>query len=137
MDIVLKMSWRQWQNILDRIAVREDRRIFSWIGYKSQKIREDDWREFVKALNYYLIKKDTSVFNDQELFSIYNELYDMAVYWRIEFSKFEKLNPKSLKVKSKSRRSRKFYSNCLNLKRERRQTITDEICKESFEFALK
>ena len=66
-EIVEKLSWRQWQDILDRVGNREDARIFEWIRNKKEKIREDDWREFEKGLHLYLKGKDTSVFSDNEL----------------------------------------------------------------------
>ena len=85
-EVVEKLSWRQWQDILDRVSNREDERIFEWIRNKTEKIREDDWREFEKALHLFLKSKDTSVFSDIEVFDIYNSLYSMSVYWRIAFS---------------------------------------------------
>ena len=32
--VVQKLSWRQWQDILDRVGNREDPRIFNWIEQK-------------------------------------------------------------------------------------------------------
>ena len=61
-DVVEKLTWRQWQDILERVGNREDERIFQWLKRFTKKIREDDWREFEKALNLYLKGKDTSVF---------------------------------------------------------------------------
>ena len=53
-EVVEKLTWRQWQDLLDRVSNREDKRIFEWIRNKSEKIREDDWREFEKGLHLYL-----------------------------------------------------------------------------------
>ena len=53
-EVVEKLTWRQWQDILDRVGNREDERIFQWIRQVPGKIREDDWREFEKALHLYL-----------------------------------------------------------------------------------
>ncbi len=136
-DIVKKLSWRQWQDILDRTSNREDERIFEWIRNKSEKIREDDWREFEKALHLYLKSKDTSVFSDDELFEIYNSLFEMSVYWRISFAQFSKDFPNSAKIKSKSRRSKKYQSECFRLKKEKRVPLTDEIFAEAFDNAMK
>lgn len=136
-DIVKKLSWRQWQDILDRTSNREDERIFEWIRNKSEKIREDDWREFEKALHLYLKSKDTSVFPDDELFEIYNSLFEMSVYWRISFAQFSKDFPNSAKIKSKSRRSKKYQSECFRLKKEKRVPLTDEIFAEAFDNAMK
>ena len=88
LDIVQKLSARQWQDLLDRVGNREDERIFKWIKEKQDKIREDDWREFEKGLHLYLKSKDTSVFSDEELFEIYDSIFEMSKYWRIAFKQF-------------------------------------------------
>lgn len=137
LEVVQKLSWRQWQDILDRVGNREDPRIFNWIEKKSEKIREDDWREFEKALHLYLKSKDTSVFSDDEIFEIYNGLHAMAVYWRIAFLQFSKDFPNSAKIKSKTKRSKKYQSTCFQLKKERRCDFNDEIFREAFQNALK
>ena len=134
-EVVEKLSWRQWQDILDRVSNRKDKRIFEWIR-NQEKIREDDWREFEKGLHLFLKKKDTSVFTDEELFSIYDALYQMAVYWRVAFSKFSKDNPKSAKIKSKGRRSKKYQSECLRLRKELRHELNEEIFDIAFESSM-
>ena len=136
-EVVEKLSWRQWQDILDRVSNREDERIFEWIRNKTEKIREDDWREFEKALHLFLKSKDTSVFSDIELFDIYNSLYSMSVYWRIAFLQFSKDFPKSAKIKSKAKRSKKYQSECFRLKRELKKPLDDEIFTQAFELAMK
>ncbi|MEG0475960.1 MAG: ATP-dependent helicase, partial [Carnobacterium sp.] len=105
-EVVQKLSWRQWQDLLDRVGNREDPRIFNWIEKKPEKIREDDWREFEKALHLYLKSKDTSVFSDDEIFEIYNGFHAMAMYWRIAFLQFSKDFPNSAKIRSKAKRSK-------------------------------
>lgn len=136
-EVVEKLSWRQWQDILDRVSNREDERIFEWIRNKTEKIREDDWREFEKALHLFLKSKDTSVFSDIELFDIYNSLYSMSVYWRIAFLQFSKDFPKSAKIKSKAKRSKKYQSECFRLKRELKKPLDDDIFTQAFELAMK
>lgn len=136
-EVVEKLSWRQWQDILDRVSNREDERIFEWIRNKTEKIREDDWREFEKALHLFLKSKDTSVFSDIELFDIYNSLYSMSVYWRIAFLQFSKDFPKSAKIKSKAKRSKKYQSECFRLKRELKRPLDDDIFTQAFESAMK
>lgn len=135
-EIVEKLSWRQWQDILDRVGNREDKRIFEWIRQKKEKIREDDWREFEKGLHLFLKNKDTSVFTDEELFGIYDSIFCMSQYWRIAFGQFSKDYPKSAKIKSKSRRSKKFQSTCFQLKRELRKPLGDEIFEKAFDVAM-
>lgn len=136
LEVVQKLSWRQWQDILDRVANREDQRIFEWIRKKSDKIREDDWREFEKGLHLFLKRKDTSVFLDDELFEIYNSIYAMAIYWRIAFTQFSKDFPQSAKIKTKARRSKKYQEVAFQLKKELKKPLDDEIFSIAFERAM-
>lgn len=136
LEVVQKLSWRQWQDILDRVTNREDQRIFEWIRRKSDKIREDDWREFEKGLHLFLKDRDTSVFSDAELFEIYNSLYAMAVYWRIAFAQFSKDFPKSAKIKTKARRSKKYQETAFRLKKELRKPLDEDIFEMAFDQAM-
>lgn len=135
-EIVEKLSWRQWQDLLDRVSNREDERIFKWIRDRKEKIREDDWREFEKGLHLYLKSKDTSVFSDKELFDIYDSIYAMSIYWRIAFNSFSKEFPKSAKIKTKSRRSKKYQQVCFRLKKELRKPLDNNIFEKAFEQAM-
>ena len=136
-DVVEKLSWRQWQDILDRVGNRADERIFEWIRQKDEKIREDDWREFEKGLHLYLKSKDTSVFTDEELFEIYDSILEMSKYWRIAFAQFSKDNPKSAKIKTKARRSKKYQASCFQLKRELHKPLDEDIFSQAFDIAMK
>ena len=132
-DVVEKLTWRQWQDILDRVGNREDERIFQWIKQVPEKIREDDWREFEKALHLYLKGKDTSVFETEELFSIYDSLMRMVKIWRDKFKTFCNNHPKSAKIKTKDIWAKKYYARCLALKKEKRtKIVTEEICNIAF-----
>lgn len=132
-EVVEKLTWRQWQDILDRVGNREDERIFQWIKNLPGKIREDDWREFEKALHLYLKGKDTSVFSSDELFSIYNTIMQMCIKWRVLFKKFSENHPKSNKIKTKGTWGKKYYATCYEKKKAlRSKIITKEICEESF-----
>lgn len=137
LDVVQKLSARQWQDLLDRVGNREDERLFQWIKNRQGKIREDDWREFEKGLHLYLKNKDTCVFTDEELFEIYDSIFEMSIYWRIAFKQYSKEYPKSDKIKSKARRSKKFQETCFKLKKERRVPLDNEIFAEAFEIAMK
>ena len=137
LETVQKLSARQWQDLLDRVGNREDERIFMWIKNKNEKIREDDWREFEKGLHLYLKNKDTSVFSDKELFDIYDSIFEMSKYWRVAFKQFSSDHPKSDKIKSKARRSKKYQETCFRLKREQRVLMDDRIFSEAFENAMR
>ena len=120
-------------DILDRVGNREDERIFQWLKRFTKKIREDDWREFEKALNLYLKGKDTSVFETEELFAIYDSIMLMSIKWREQFKVFSTEHPKSAKIKSKGKWSKKYYALCFNKKKEQHsQVVTEEMCYEAF-----
>ena len=137
-DVVEKLTWRQWQDILDRVGNREDPRIFEWIKIYPGKIREDDWREFEKALHLYLKDKDTSVFDDEELFAIYDSIMLMSVKWREQFKIFEQEHPKSAKIKTKGTWAKKYYARCFVLKKEQRsKVVTEEMCNIAFAELMK
>ena len=80
--------------------------------------------------------KDTSVFSDDELYEIYDSILRMSQYWRIAFVQFSKDFPKSAKIKSKARRSKKYQSLCFQLKRELHKPLDDEIFEKAFEIAM-
>ena len=130
-DVVEKLTWRQWQDLLDRN--REDERIFQWLKQVSEKIREDDWREFEKSLNLYLKDKDTSVFDDKELFAIYDSLMLMCKIWREKFKIFATEHPKSAKIKTKGNWAKKYYARCFALKKKcGKDVVTEDICNVAF-----
>lgn len=132
-EVVDKLNWRQWQNILDRVGIRADERIFQWLKQLTGKIREDDWREFEKALHLYLKNKDTSVFDNAELFAIYDSIMLMSVRWREQFKVFSLEYPKSAKIKSKGIWAKKYYALCFKKKKElHSQIVTEEICTSAF-----
>jgi len=132
-EVVEKLTWRQWQDLLDRVGNREDERIFQWIRSYPEKFREDDWREFEKALHLYLKDKDTSVFEDDELFQIYDSIIGMCIIWREKFKAFEIAHPKSAKINNKGTWAKKYYAKCYAFKKEKHsRTVTAEICDIAF-----
>lgn len=137
LETVEKLSWRQWQDILDRVGNREDERIFEWIRLRQEKIKEADWREFEKGLHAYLKGKDTSVFDEDELFAIYDSLLSMGQFWLTAFKVFEKENSKSAKIKTKAKRSKKYIETCLQLRKELREPLSEKIFSKAFEIAMK
>lgn len=137
-NVVEKLTWRQWQDLLDRKGNREDPRIFSWIGQSTGKIGNEEWREFEKALNLYLKNKDTSVFSDEELYSIYDSLRKMVNVWQIRFKEFAQDHPQSAKIKNKAVWSKRYYQKCFKLKKEHRtRVVTPEICENAFNELMK
>lgn len=137
-SVVKKLSWRQWQSLLDRSILDTDQRIFDWISIQEEKIKEDEWREFLKALHEYLKNKDTTVFDNDELFNIYSSILNMNRYWLIEFKKFSNEHPKSAKIRNKTTWSKKYNKLCFELKRKMKSRIvTENICSIAFEKLMK
>lgn len=136
LDIVKKLSWRQWQDLLDRVANREDERLYRWIGIHEPKIKENEWRSFEKALNLFLKNKDTSVFEDDELFELYEMILIMAQEWILGFKQFSKTHPKSAKIKTKAKWEKKFYNTCFQYRKEKKQNIDSAKCKQIIELLL-
>ena len=132
-DTVKKLSWRQWVTLFDRSEKNtDDSRFFIWIRNCPRKIREDEWREFMKVMNLYLDKTDTSVFSDVELFEIYNSMIIMANTWLSEVKEFKKTHPTSRKLKALSSWSKKFYRNCFYYVRNNKAKISKELCQNQF-----
>ena len=131
-SIVEKLSWRQWQDLLDRTKNREDERIYSWIGSHEPIIKENEWRGFEKALNMFLKNKDTSIFEQDELFELYEMMLLMAQCWIKELSQYSKDHPKSAKIKSKAKWEQKFYELCFKARKANKRNITEEDCSILF-----
>lgn len=132
LELVNKLSWRQWQSLLDRVSIREDPRIYDWILTLETKIREDDWREFQKGLNMYLKNKDTSVFEMNELSMIYDSILLMARYWRENFSKSVLKDSGTIK-QTPGALAKRFYALCFEKKKTKKSlVVTEEICNEAF-----
>ena len=127
-SVVEKLSWRQWQDLLDRTTNREDSRIYDWIGKREQKIKEEEWRGFEKALNLFLQKKDTSIFESEELYNIYDMLLLMAQIWLRELKSFNKDKPNSAKNKSKAKWEKRYYELCLKARKANKRNLNEEDC---------
>jgi len=137
-EAVKKLSWRQWQDLLDRIGNREDERIYKWIKKQTSKIREDDWREFEKILHFFLRGKETSVFTDNEMFNIYDSFLLAAKRWREQFNGFIEGLPNYKRfIKRHAKLIKQYIAICLQMRRENKKEIDEMICKAAFGQALK
>ena len=111
--IVESKTWRQWQSLLDRDDKNiEDSRFINWVG--KTVISEDEWRELLKIMNFYLDEIDTTVFEDNEIYALYDSMLSMSKVWLKSIKQFEKNHPKSLKLQKKSKWSIKFYKACVD-----------------------
>ena len=135
---VERLSWKQWQDLLDRDRNRSDERIFIWLGLSKEKIKQTDWSEFEKALHFYLKDKDTSIFEDEELFAIYDSIMLMCVHWRLQFKVFAQEHPSSAKIKTCKTWAKKYYARCFALKKEQGiLVVTADICAVAFSELMK
>lgn len=133
LKIVEKLKWRQWQAILDRNRIREDPRIFSWVGRLEGEIGEVEWREFAKALNLYTRKISTDVFDDETLFMIFDSILYMCRVWLRESADFFRDHPEYSTTKEKAALAKQYYEKCFALKREARsKVVTDDICRQAY-----
>ncbi len=136
--LIKKLSWRQWQSLLDRDdKIFEDKRFFEWIQINPNKIKENEWRELLKIMNFFLDKKDTSVFSNKEVYEIYDSMLILVKSWISNIKQFEKLYPKSKKLNNKSKWSVTFYRNCLIKNKIRYNEINNEFCLKKFNETMK
>ena len=80
----------------------------------------------------YLKNKDTSVFEDDELFAIYDSIMLMCQQWFSSLKEFEIKHPKSAKLKSQSSWSKKYKESCFLVERKEKRIIDEDLCKEVF-----
>ena len=112
---VSKLSFNKWQSLLERESERSDPRIFTWIkNTDHSKITVKGWRNFLKLLHAYLKKIDTSVFEDNELYRIYDMFIDGIESWDIGAKQFLKKHPDSQKLKD-SKSSNKWQAKYFNM----------------------
>jgi hypothetical protein len=55
----------------------------------------------------------------------------------LAFTQFSKDNPKSAKIKTKARRSKKYQASCFQLKRELHKPLDEDIFSQAFDIAMK
>ena len=99
-SVVKKMSFNKWQSLLERSKECEDPRLFSWIGeYDQSNVSIKDWRNFLKLLHSYNKKIDSTVLNEEEVKTTYNNLLESVRNWEQAKMDFQRKNPKSKKLK--------------------------------------
>ncbi|MCH4242455.1 MAG: hypothetical protein LKF81_11230 [Prevotella sp.] len=104
---VNKLTWHDWQSLLERPDVIGEKRIFKWIEeYDIKEAKGKNWRSLLKMMHAYLLKIDTSLFSDQEMFNTFNSFVDCIQVWNKEFKIFKRSNLKSAKVKDKKSESK-------------------------------
>jgi len=76
-----QVNWSEWVYFFDSRTVREESRIDDWLlklVNRGEKINRKNFRQFVERLNKRVKKLDTSELNQEELFLIYEELWNQT-----------------------------------------------------------
>lgn len=76
-----QINWSEWVYFFDSRTVREEPRIDDWLlklVNRGEKINRKIFRQFVERLNKRVKKLDTSELNQEELFLIYEELWNQT-----------------------------------------------------------
>jgi hypothetical protein len=72
-------DWTSWSEFFDRKETKNDRRIIEWLGNKAKesnfKSRQNWLRPLTKAIHGELERKDTTVFSNEELFGILDNVF--------------------------------------------------------------
>lgn len=72
-------TWSAWKDFLENKRVREDERMVEWLIQKSKSIPpapQKDWlRKLTRAVNFRFLKRNTTVFTDEELMEELDEIY--------------------------------------------------------------
>lgn len=87
-EIVFSFTWRQWSEFLDRSVTTKDVRVLNWLKDKKKDIKEDDFRMFLLVLNEYLKNRDTTVFEEEDLYKKYETLFEIVVQWNNLLKKY-------------------------------------------------
>jgi len=74
-------NWSEWVYFFDSRTVREESRIDDWLlklVNRGEKINRKIFRQFIERLNKRVKKLDTSELNQEELFLIYEKLWNQT-----------------------------------------------------------
>lgn len=131
---VVKLSWRQWQDILDRKNILEDKRIFDWLKKNDFKIKEQIWRDFTKALNLYFKNVDTIVYDDREMLSDFDVLYLVVNEWNNLVKKyFGKIdNMSKARKQNLTKYKKKYYEDIIYIMRMEEEYDIELECDKIF-----
>jgi len=77
-----QINWSEWVYFFDSRPVREDQRTVAWLKKKVETntaVDRREFRRFIERLNKRIQKLDTSVLTDEELFAMYESVWNQAV----------------------------------------------------------
>lgn len=77
-ELAKQLNWGEWVYFFDSNTVREEQRVDKWLMAlveRGEKIDRSTFRTFTQRLNKRLQKLDTSVLSNEELFAIYDDVW--------------------------------------------------------------
>lgn len=134
-EIVFSFTWRQWSELLDRSVTTKDVRVLNWLISKKDEMREDDFRMYLLVLNEYLKNRDTTVFEQEDLYKKYDTLYEIVIQWNNLLKKYFKGKTDNFTKARKAnvtKYKRKYVSQCIAESKFKEASQMAEICERIF-----
>lgn len=81
--LVIKYSRSKWDHLFDVTTARKDERIYKWlenIENVNFVNNGDVFQHFCKGVKVYTKGLDTAVYNDEEIFELYEDIMNKAIY---------------------------------------------------------
>lgn len=84
-------NWSVWRDLFDNSKLMEDERVFKWVvnALRSLKLGHKEYRPFIHATRKRLKKIDTSILNNDELWSKLDEVKEQFDEYKPEITSVE------------------------------------------------
>ncbi|EKN69295.1 hypothetical protein BABA_10546 [Neobacillus bataviensis LMG 21833] len=131
------VNWSEWSYLFDVKEVMKEERIINWLAAKAKniKISRNPFRLFMTGIRLFIKDKDTSVFEDQQLFEKYDMVYDItSAYidlYKQSFTDQDK-KPTEARLKQKKKYQEKYFKEVFLLKRKSKDYDLLFICEQAF-----
>lgn len=96
-DLIVKYPRTRWDHLFDCVTAREDKRLYDWLLNREYIEKNECWQGFIKALKVYFKGIDTSIYSNEEIFELYDQI---LLKTNVLFENLKKLG---IKLSSKSR----------------------------------
>jgi hypothetical protein len=91
--LVCRLNWDDWVFFLDSKSLRQEQRVDDWVRSRVEqlaKLSRQEFRKLTREINRKFRNKDTSVFDDTDLFRIYDQVLENALSESSKQKKFQK-----------------------------------------------
>lgn len=137
LDDIENVNWGEWSYLFDVKEVMKEERIINWLAEKAKtkKISRDPFRLFMTGIRLFIKDKDTSVFDDQQLFQKYDMVLNITyLFLELYKQKFtdQKKQPTEARLKQKKKYHEKYFLEVFLLKRKNKESNLDLLCEEVF-----